>query len=204
MPYPTNALTTLQTLKDELGIGAGENTHDDALGRLAGVATDLIEKFCKRTFLRGTVTSERVAGFGTPRLFLARTPVVSVTSVIIDGTTIDSTTYYVEDDEQGSLFCSSCWDWTKPDPGPRGFATEERKYLVTYVGGYYLPGHESRNLPFPIEEACIMAVVGRFRARGKYTGLDAETVQGDTRAWADFTLPAAARQLLEQYKRVMP
>lgn len=203
MAYPSNALGTLETLKDELGIAAGENAHDAWLERAAGTATEAIESWCKRNFNRATVTNERVAGFGTPRLVLARTPIESVTSITLDGVTIDASEYYVEDAGAGFVFRSnSCWDWTQPSAGQRGYVAEEKKYLVTYVGGYYLPGSAQRNLPYAIEQAFVVAVVSMFRSKGKYQQLEAETVDGATRPWFDFVLPPNAKQLLDAHKRV--
>ena len=204
MALPANALTIVATVKDELGIGDGDNSADSVLERLIGVASDLIEKTCRRNFLRATVTSERVPGFGTPRLLVARTPLLSITSIVQDGTTISASDYYLEDADAGSIFrVGGYWDWTQPLAGQRGYVPDEGDYRVTYVGGYYLPSDTTnRNLPYPIEQACIISVVSQFRARGKYQRLVNETAEGAIRPWYDYALPRNAELLIEPYRRV--
>ena len=204
MALPANALTSLQTVKDELGIGAGDNSVDAKLERLVGVASNAIEKFCNRKFARQTETNARVAGYGTPRLTLDRTPIVSITSISLDNETVDPSEYYVEDADIGWVHRQdSSWEWTQPAGGERGYVPEERRYLVTYVGGYYLPWDEAhtRDLPYEIEEACLIAVVSRFRASGKHANAQAETQESGGTPWFDMTLPVSARQLLEPYRR---
>jgi hypothetical protein len=48
MALASNALTTLATVKDELGIS--DTSQDDRLGRLINVVSDAIEHYCGRLF----------------------------------------------------------------------------------------------------------------------------------------------------------
>jgi uncharacterized phiE125 gp8 family phage protein len=202
-----NALTTLATAKAELGLtGTAEN--DSVLERLINTASDAAERYCRRSFTRATVTSERVKGYGGPRLMVARTPVVSVTSVIINGSTVDATSYYLESPEAGTLYRDAGWDWTAladaglvvQDAVP---GTEEGLYLVTYVGGYQAPNQGgTRTLPYDLEQAVLDTVTQLWRNRGKYSSLQTETESQEDATWRGFVIPGPARHVLNLYRRI--
>lgn len=207
MALAANALTTLATVKAELGLtGSAEN--DSVLERLINAASDAAERYCRRSFSRATVTDERVKGFARPRLMLARTPVVSVTSITINGSTVDSAGYYIESAEAGIVYRKAGWQSTALpaaglvvqdlEPG-----TEEALYLCTYVGGYQTPGQGgTRTLPYDLEQAVLDTVVNLWRNRGKYVGLQTEgEAQGDA-TWRGFVIPGPARHVLNLYRRI--
>lgn len=204
---PANALTTFEAVEGELGLQAGSNR--ELLARLVGVASDACEGYCGRSFARATVTSERVRAYGTQRLLLKRTPVVSVTSVVRDGVTLDATGYYLDNADAGILFRAAGWSWTAAEleaaSAPLQAGTEEGDFLVTYVGGYVLPWDASatRTLPYDVEGACILGVVQLYRDRGKYASLETETEAQENASWRGVALPKPARSLLNRYRRAM-
>lgn len=208
MALPANALTVTATIETELGIAAGTQTA--LLERLIGVASDSIEKYCGRNFNRLALVNERYAGQGTEKLLVARTPIdVSVPpAVTLDGSTVDPASFYVQDAEQGILYRSAGWSWTAPIQSNVASPSqvpglEEKVYLVSYTGGYYLPSAGGlRNLPYDLEQACIIAVVSTYRGRGKYQRLVEETDGGDPKPWYDYVLPPNCRALLAGYRRV--
>lgn len=208
MALPANALTTVPTLELELGLKSGSQTP--LLERAVGLVSDAIERYCQRKFARVAVVNERVRGFGTLRLMLDRTPIDASVPVIVvlDTVTLDSSGYYVENAESGFLFRSCTWQSTaalSSDIVPRYVpGTEERAYLVSYTGGYYLPSDAvNRTLPFDLEQAAIIGAVSWFRGRGKYSRLVAETENSDSKLWYDYMLPPNARQLLVPYRRLV-
>jgi hypothetical protein len=118
MAVPTGSLTTLTNVKTELSISS--SSDDSYLERLIGAATGLISSYTKRTFHYGTAITEYVHGFGTPHLKVSRTPIVSITSITYDGSTIDSDDYEVRgsDANAGIIYKPSCWVWsTNAGPG---------------------------------------------------------------------------------------
>lgn len=205
MALASNALTTLAAAKGELGIS--NTSSDSVLERQINAASQAIELFCEREFGRATITDEPVKGYGGVRLLLARTPIVSVSGITIDGETVDPASYSIENAKAGILFAPNGWEWTArlqpsvSDPFLRA-GTEEGKYLVTYVAGYLLPADASRDLPYDIEEACLMTVVNLFRARGKFNHVTSETAVSGSNDWAGIDIPGPARAILQRYRRV--
>lgn len=206
MALAANALTLLETAKTELGLSG--TASDAVVERLINGASEAIERYCRRSFARATVTSERVKGYAGPRLLLERTPIVSVTSIIINGSTIDAAGYYIEKAEAGVLYRPAGWEWTaqtqvgsiiqEPSPG-----TEEGLYLVTYVGGYQTPAQGgTRTLPYDLEQACLECVTNFYRGRGKHQALETETEEGKAEPWTGASLTPGARKLLNPYRRI--
>lgn len=204
MALPTNALTTVATLAAELGIStpASSSAAEVDLERRISVASDLIEARCGRKFYKGTVT-EKVAGYGEATLRLSRYPLVSITSVTLDGTAVDSDSWSAtpeqEDADAGLLrHLDGCWEWTArlqggASPEPRA-GTERRLYTVVYVGGYVLPkdhsGPTPRTLPHPLEQACLLEAVASYRAKGRDTSISSEALLSASVSYRD---PGAAR-----------
>lgn len=145
-----NALVTVQTVKDELGLLNADTSADQRLIRMINQASDAIENWAGRSFTRGFVTE--TYGMPTqpqlPSLMLLRFPLVNaraVEAILQDldpgpGTALSSTDFFVEDVSAGRLFIRSRWQGTalrRPDiaqdydPG-----TEEQTISVAYAGGY--------------------------------------------------------------------
>jgi hypothetical protein len=138
----SNALTTLETVKADLGITV--STYDDRLRRLINAVSDHFENIAGRIFYRDTAIVEAVPGYGYTHLRVKRAPLNSVTSIVYDSsTTVDSGDYSILDAEAGIIEKVNGWSWTAhsvrdvsygPLPG-----TERPLYAVTYDGGWYTP-----------------------------------------------------------------
>jgi hypothetical protein len=208
----TNALTTLALVKGELGIADATTTYDTVLERMILAASDAIARFCRRDFRKATVT-EKLAGSGTLRLVLARTPLVSITSITDDGTTIDDDEYEIEDAAAGIVVRDTPWTAQDlavgisigQDPVP---GTGKRALTVVYISGYVLPGDSTgtRNLPYDVEEACILTAVALYRRRGQDRSVVSEQLGDAAQSYATgaeaHLIPAAARAMLARYRRV--
>src|SRR4030042_1762739 len=107
-----HALTTLATVKGELGLDEEDTSKDAILERLINVVSESIERKCGRHFEYTEEIEELVAGQGGPRIMLSRTPVVDVDPVSIDGAGLDPTEYVLESAETGMLYRSACWPWS--------------------------------------------------------------------------------------------
>jgi hypothetical protein len=170
----STSLTTLSRVQGELGLSTGTDT--DMLLDMIGRASSAICREVRRPFGLETVT-ETLDGSGSRTLGLARTPVVEVTEVTEDGTTLDTTEYEIEDGEAGALFRANGWSrsaglrmW-----GVEAFSSgyilpgfQDRRYSVTYTAGYVLPGDanpflldgtlDPQPLPGAVEQACLETV----------------------------------------------
>jgi hypothetical protein len=145
-----NALVSVQTVKDELGILNSDTSADQRLIRMINQASDLIEDWCGRMFYRAFAveTVSFPSQPQTPFLYLSRFPLVNaraVETILQDldpgpGTTLDSSNWYVDDVSSSRIFMRSRWAGTalrRPDiaqdydPG-----TEEQTVSVAYSGGF--------------------------------------------------------------------
>lgn len=131
-------------------------SSDDAeVQRIIRSASAAIVNYCGRPFGRETLT-ETCPGFGSIYLMLTRTPIVNVTAVTVDSSTV--TDYSIGDADAGKLYRRGGWGWTvqtyaglssqswgmlqdarlfslgTPLPGQ-----EEPTITVSYTAGYILP-----------------------------------------------------------------
>lgn len=175
MALPGSALATLDDVKSELGLS--DSSADTLLERYILAATGAITAYCNRTFHCESGIAESVAGYGEPFLALSRRPIVALSSIAYDGTAIDSNNYSLHDASAGLVHSDSGWAWTASEVAGLSYqkvaGTEERKYSVTYTGGYVtaqqaqLGEFATRTLPYDLEEACIEMACERYHAKGK-------------------------------------
>jgi hypothetical protein len=119
IPTPLN-LTDAATLA--LLPGFDLTAYDADMITLAiRAATEQISKYCDRVFDRAAYT-ESLDGNGRDELWLSQWPIVSVSSVVADGTTLTVTTDYSVLDR--GLYRESLWDIGR------------RTVVVTYQAGY--------------------------------------------------------------------
>lgn len=207
-----HALTTLEAVKEELNISAGDASQDTYLARLINAASEAIERYCDRHFEKASLI-EKVAGQGSQRILLSRTPILSVTSVTLSGSVLAPSEYEVEA-EAGMIYRSTGWPWSamhRPgivqDPYP---GSETKNIEVTYTGGYVLPKDEDltanppvvRTLPYDLEEACIATVKTWFRAKGADLNRTSRRLMdvGDT--WDRRALPEPVKETLGPWRRI--
>lgn len=209
----SNALTTVATLADELGVDATAN--NDRLVRVIGAASTAIEQFVQRKFASATYT-QRLPYSGTLRLVVPSTPIASVTSIVDDGTTVDPATYRIEDADAGIIVSDTIWYLRDLVVGIawnmlRG--SGEEKLVVTYVGGFTLPKDTgSPTLPTDIEMACLVTATSLYRSRGIDRRIASEglgdarvqyvTANARTGAGSSGIIPDEAAALLQSYRRI--
>lgn len=206
MALTTNALTTVATMETELGLTAASKTA--LLERLIAVASDAIEQFCNRKLYYTAAIAESVPGYGGNLLHLSRTPLVSIASIVIQGTTIDSDDYEIKNAAAGSVYKESGWDWTAPYAAglaspARVPGSEALLYDATYAGGWVTPGQVgTRSLPYDLEQACIDTVVHLYRFRGRYINAKVEKEETSKASWEGGLIPKPAQAILKKYRRV--
>ena len=204
MALATNALTTISTVETELSLTA--DAQDAELTRYIDTASDQIERYVNRKLYYGSAIVEKVAGSGDAFLWISRTPLSSVTSILWlgDSSTVGSSTYEIYESDQGSIYRSAGWNDTKIS------ATDYTRYQVTYVGGWITPqqdaddGALTRNLPWDLETACISLVVGLWRQKGADRTIRSESVLNTSVHYERHAggIDPSVRAILDTYKRM--
>ena len=122
----TTKLIALADLKAILDITDGAN--DTLLGNIIQRGSDAVARFCNRVFAQRTV-QETLPGPGGQLLKLKFSPVVTLTSITLDGETVDSATYTLIEPDAGMVYREAGWFYT-------GHAYD---YAATYTHGNNLP-----------------------------------------------------------------
>jgi hypothetical protein len=145
----TNDLTDLPTVKDELGIGAGDTSKDTWLKRGITQVSASIKNYCNKTFqvetVINTIDIERdlypyqIAG-GTRELVLTRWPVIAIASLLENGITLTEGTDFRADYGRGLLYRLSA---NGGNVVPWGALT----VVVTYQAGYTARASQSTVVP---------------------------------------------------------
>lgn len=191
-----HALTTIDTVRAQLGLGPEDMSQDAILVRMINGASDAIRTYCDRDFARAQ-RIDRLEGPGGRVLLLPLYPVLQVERVTADGTPVPVEEYDV--DAQAGRLIRRCGSW----PGGPGLTVE-----VVYEAGYITPeqarkGMGERDLPYDLEEACIATVMSWYSRRSTPPDLQSFWVEQirvnfDTqREW----LPTPVQRILDRYRR---
>lgn len=155
-------LTTIDEVK--LGLDVTGSDDDEWLASLIHGASAAIEQYTNRIFARQTYI-ETVAGSDHPKLLLSHTPIQSITSITCDSEPIVD--YDIEDADAGVLHRDVGWlrtAWVGWEVERRVVPlTDELNHTVEYEAGYLLPGQTDRNLPYDVEQACVITVMHWYR-----------------------------------------
>jgi hypothetical protein len=211
-PAASELLTTLSRVKGELrGVtGADEEVLKAKIAEAssdvqAAMGYRLPSEDVIETFWHDDVTAlPRVVHWrnqALTTLFLSRTPVSTIASVTVDDVPLDTTDFLV-DPKTGTL-----------DRFSSGFPCEWwfcKSVVVTYTGGFVLPGNPGRNLDFGIEGAVVALVADYWASRGRDPTLMSESIPGvrDVRYWVGAVgdpelLPPRVLASLSQFRRPM-
>lgn len=164
------ALTTLTTLKAELGVTG--SASDDRLTRLITQVSASIETFLDRRLERRSVTDTFATA--SRALYLSAYPVIG-TPVVTDSGTVLTSDQYLLDDDNGIIVPA----WYGVGYGsPCGYRWWGITTSVVYTGGYILPDDDDSDLPGDIERACIDLAARYFHGGGRDPALRSETVPG--------------------------
>jgi len=199
-----NALTTYQTLVEELGIDTG--CDENLLIRYINSASDAMQGYMGRQLGRATVTDEKQSGHGGKIMLLDRWPLISITEVKYDSSALATDEYEIYDANVGSLYHrTGVWVWTAqvvndieqtPYPG-----NEEKLYEVTYVAGYILPKDTGRTLPYDIEDAVIQMVTTRYRSQGRDGSVKSEKLSKYSVTYGGWSFSPTVVEVMNRYKR---
>jgi uncharacterized phiE125 gp8 family phage protein len=183
-PAASEALTTLARVKSELKIKTGE--HDEILNaKIAEASSDVQAAIGKRLPREDVVetywhddavlpfTVSRSSRFGVPAettLFLTRTPVSEIDSVMVDDIQLEPSEYRLDPD-------AGLLDRLSTDGYPCAWCFC-KSVIVAYTAGYVLPGNPGRNLANGIEGAVVALVSDYWASRGRDPTLRSETIPG--------------------------
>jgi uncharacterized phiE125 gp8 family phage protein len=183
-PSTAAQLVGLAEAKAHLNQSASVTTDDEELRRVIATASGLVEAET-RLWHRSTVIEEYDPA---NRLYLRSRPVVSVTSVVQDGTTLGATTYEltpIGDALRAAAGGSAPWSGTG-------------KVTVTYVAGETV-------VPVPVRDAVLLTVAEIWKSQRGPAGLPLQGTAGyedvDAEPSIAYSLPYGAQKLLEPWVR---
>jgi hypothetical protein len=199
-----NALTTLETAKEYLGLV--DDNRDNEVERLINAASQMIENYCGRKLYYGEVT-ETVYGSGTPVILLSRYPVVDISEVGYYNNVLPVSEYDLVDGDLVVANTGAYGLWQ------RGSYRTPFAYTVSYFGGYVTPQQAlgdaasdspvglTRTLPYDIEEACLqlVATLESRQAAGAVTDYRVGQV---AERYASTPIPTPTTLVLEPYRAI--
>jgi uncharacterized phiE125 gp8 family phage protein len=190
-----NDLTTLDNVKQYLEI---TSTNSDALlSRMITAASAFITSWLSRNFIQATYT-ETYNGSGSTTQLLRQTPIVSVSSLVVNTITVPPSpdgvqAGYVFDDMALYLIGMSTYGWSYPVYYfPRG----KQNIKVTYTAGY-------ATVPADVEQACIELVGKQFNRR-KHLDVSNKNLGTEVVSYTKDDLGKDTQAILQSYARVVP
>lgn len=157
------ALTDLATVKEELGIDAGDTSQDNKIKRKINLATDMIEAYCGLSighhFSQTTYTNEEYTGSYGSDLLLKMSPVLSFDSFQRRDTTQNEDDW--TDNEPENYFLDEASGVVSTLFGQ---GTSPYGYRVTYTAGY-------STIPADLGEACAVLASYLVNNSGASTGI---------------------------------
>ena len=172
MPLVEHALTTLETVKEELSIS--DNDNDALLMRYINSASDFIIKYVERDLVKKAYTDERYSGNSSVEIYLKNYPIVSIEKIEIDNyELVESDEDYElseEDKKVGRIYRELIWPRVSKVYGDltnTRYEDDERNITISYTAGYCTPKQEdaeecTRDLPYDLEDVCIGLVSRRY------------------------------------------
>ena len=188
-------LTTLADTKSYLEITGTDS--DDILAILISSASQFIKTETGYEWVE-TTYKEKIDGERTETLILTQKPIISVTSLVINGETIDSGNYYIYNaagmlkrQDVGIYDVGYTHSFRKGLLFPRG----QQNIEVEYVAGY-------EDVPMDLQKA-VWSMVNTQLDSKNYEGLESYSIGDESMKWRVNGLPAEVQQTLAKYKSVV-
>lgn len=201
-------LADLESVKRELSIASTDASDDKLISDLIDYASDYIRSYTDRDFHLKTITETRPSR-GSNYMVLSYRPLRTLTWAQLDGTSVSSTTYEVDDAEAAIVWRERGWDHTVIFDN---FITQRptrfgrRDWSFRYQAGYILPGSTegTRDLPKDIEKACIEIVKSWYLRQSQDPSVKREEVGEAMIEYFDGTyetaVPKSSLDLLGPYR----
>lgn len=203
-----NALTTLERVKEELGIDEENTNFDNALTRYINEASGFIQSYIGRNIAFTENHVEVLGGSSDNYLLLKNRPIVNVNSVLRDEEEIEDYLENPDDYSSGMLYRDAGWPKSSYITGLVGdFHGKRRNYTVNYDYGYVLPKdvteENPQTLPSDIEGICIGLTCKKFKDTQRDNFGLKELKQGRiTYKFRDSDLTTGDFLILKRYRRV--
>lgn len=190
------ALATVADVTTELGIAAASPSQIAMIEDLITAYSDAVANYIGRPLGYAANVVDGIRGYGSsPRITLKRTPILSVTSISTDdGVTqtlwADIAGARIEDDGKSGIVWMPCaagfsgYRTRSATPSPIT-GTERECVLVTYSGGWKLPGQTGllagvKILPGDIRRAVVLGVATEFKRSGSGAGSSSSGVAAES------------------------
>jgi hypothetical protein len=207
-PAVSVLLTTLEAVKTDLEIPLADTSKDAILNSLIADASDEIQRefqfLCRQTY------RETLPGYGSTRLMLSRTPIVSVSSITHNSEPI--TDYVIENKEAGFLYRRLGWCWTASLGWKiTGYVipnSEDPQFQVEYVAGFLAADQPGSDMPGEIQRSATDTMKDWFLTLKRAADVQSKSV-GDlsityvTGNGAKMAIPARAMSRLEKWRRLV-
>jgi len=202
-----NALTTLDVIKDELGIN--DVNSDDRLIRLINSASSYFINKVGRE-LRYQEITEHLKGTNSQYFILNNYPIVDVSKILFNGNELDRDSWELEvrDKNIGHIYKDDGWYNLITSYGLVGDATvSHRAYDITYTFGYVLPKDETpinpRTLPYDIEDCIIDMVLDKYtKLTRKSYGLKALKQGKKSYTFDNSSIKEEVDKVIDRYKSI--
>lgn len=182
-------LTTTVKVKRALGIPSSVTLHDEFLDTLVEVADAEVVAFCGVAALTlSTATDEAydVSDPATREVVLRNFPVTSVSAVKVGGSTLSTTSWYV-DSNTGVV---------RLQDGAGYFPVGTEEVKVSYSYGF-------STVPADLSHAATLVAVAHFN-RSRHTGLVGEGMGAYRYTMDRHGFPQSAASILARYRRIFP
>jgi hypothetical protein len=203
MAVPANTVDLTTVAAAQAYLSTALATTADQLQTLITAISRWAMTFCSRDFRLTTYTEYR-NGRGTDSMVLFQRPVQSVTSVQVDGQTIQAASGppwqagWRSDSDRVYLF------------PPFSFTRNKQNTQFVYSAGYVTPGMFSLNntgpavtLPEDLQQAVIEAVAERYKRRDSI-GVITKTIAGELITFSQADLPKSAMPVFNAYVDNLP
>jgi hypothetical protein len=171
-------LTTLANVKAWLNIA--NNDNDALLARLITAVSTFAQSWMNRNIAVASYVEKR-SGHGGQVMVTSDYPVLSVTSVTVNGLPV---TGYTNDEVAVYM-----------DSG-KAFARGKNNVVLSYSAGYAV-------IPTDLEQAVIETVALRFKERERI-GQSSKGLAGETTSFIIKDFPPSAQSVFQNYKKVIP
>ncbi|MBA7564459.1 hypothetical protein ES708_06122 [subsurface metagenome] len=176
----TAALVTLLQAKNYLRVD--DSADDESIMRLIEAATKIAEDSAGRTFIQAVITENRI-GNGDRLLSLRQQPIVTITSVKLDGVTLTRDTDYIELLDMGWLKRGSGW-------------TKDKAIIIVYTAGYGEDRDATQALIPDAVTAVLLILADLYENRGDT--VDSINISG--LGSTSYKLPSRAEKMLSAMK----
>lgn len=186
MSLPTTAATTLENCKKYLNIGSSDTSKDELLELLIEATTNAAEEYLGRNIVARQISQEPYdcTNSKSKYLQLKQYPVTTVTTIVEDGETLDTTALKI-DNSNGIIKRNVFW---------------KGAVLVTYTAGL---AANTASVPKNIQLA-IWQWVSYLLNTQESQGIDSETLGDYSVNYLEQNqeVPSTVASLLEGYKRI--